>query len=360
MDLTGKRFNRLVVIKRVGTDNWRKPIWECQCDCGKVITARSRDIRDGKQKSCGCFRADNTRRMMTTHGKSSQRIFFIWHKIIDRCTNPKNVGFMDYGGRGIRVCDRWRESFANFLADMGDRPSPKHSVERINPDGDYCPENCRWAANTREQNFNKRNTRRYTHDGKTMTLPEWSLITGIASDTMKSRIRKGWSVERALTESIHCGPLRKKTTRHPLGYRIWTLINNRCYRPNSKSYPLYGGRGIYVCERWQSSMARQINGLQRDRSGFQRFIDDMGPPPSPAHSLDRIDNNGPYSPENCRWATTSEQSYNRRSNRVIEFRGELKCLGELAKQFSIHPATITKRLLLGWNVEDAVTTPPTR
>jgi hypothetical protein len=119
--------------------------------------------------------------------------------MITRCENPKSIEYEVYGGRGITVCDRWRISFENFLADMGDRPTPKHTIDRIDNAIGYCPENCRWAT-MKEQQRNRRNNRLISFDGKTATLAEWAEISGNSSDIISWRIKQGWNLRSAIFE----------------------------------------------------------------------------------------------------------------------------------------------------------------
>lgn len=119
----------------------------------------------------------------------------------DRCHNPNSPAFDRYGGRGIRVCERWRDSFANFFTDMGPRPTPKHSLDRIDNSGNYKPENCRWATDV-EQAQNMRKNRFLTHDGRTLCASEWARVIGVKPGTLERRLNAGWSVERALTEPL--------------------------------------------------------------------------------------------------------------------------------------------------------------
>lgn len=128
--------------------------------------------------------------------------------MIARCKNPQNPNYIRYGARGIRVCDRWRDDFVNFLADMGRSPGPGYSLERIDNDGDYTPENCRWAT-VKEQSRNRRNSKRITYQGVTLTQAEWAERIGIDQGTLHSRLKCGWTVERALTQ-----PLRKISKRN--------------------------------------------------------------------------------------------------------------------------------------------------
>jgi hypothetical protein len=140
------------------------------------------------------------------HGLSRTRIHNLWWAMITRCTNPNSHAFKDYGGRGIKVCDRWR-TFENFYADMGERPDGK-SLDRINNDGDYEPENCRWATHS-EQHSNRRSCHRLEAFGRNLTLTEWSVTTGVPVGTLWARICKlGWPATKALSM-----PLRKDRRR---------------------------------------------------------------------------------------------------------------------------------------------------
>ena len=161
VDLTGKKFRRLTVIFRVGSDCHRSPTWSCLCDCGNTTIVSSRHLVDKNGTgSCGCIRNE----AKSTHGQrlsknKRTKEYKTWTSIKQRCYNPKHIGYKNYGGRGIQVCDRWLNSFENFFADMGKAPSSKHSIDRFpNNDGNYEPSNCRWAT-AKEQNNNTRKTK---------------------------------------------------------------------------------------------------------------------------------------------------------------------------------------------------------
>lgn len=158
-DLTGQIFGRLIVIGRAkprGTN----PYWECRCDCGVTIESLQHRLKTGRTKSCGCLKAELLSAYSYRHGDArrgnASPEYGAWAEMIQRCTNPKQKRYADYGGRGIHVCERWLNGFENFLADMGRRPTSEHSIDRYpNNDGNYEKTNCRWATRL-EQAANKR------------------------------------------------------------------------------------------------------------------------------------------------------------------------------------------------------------
>lgn len=200
-DLTGLRFGRLVAQSIVGRKN-KKAAWECQCDCGRTHVVASDQLKSGKTVSCGCKKSDVFRHLnseQVTHGQSYTTEYKIWQGMHQRCGNPKSPGFRNYGGRGIAVCSGW-ESFDVFLRDMGPRPSRRYTLDRVDNNGPYCKVNCEWRTATQQQR-NKRNTLLLTVDGITRPLSEWAEIVGIPHQTIRTRIRKGWSHRSAVMES---------------------------------------------------------------------------------------------------------------------------------------------------------------
>lgn len=206
IDITGNRYDRLVVIEYIGNVNDNRQHWLCQCDCGKNITARGDSLKAGTTKSCGCLLKDIARERMvqlsTTHGMSKTSIYSVWISMRDRCKNPNNSVYKNYGGRGITVCQEWDESFEAFHRDVGDPPTSKHTIDRINNDGNYEPGNVRWVT-MKKQARNRRSNFLITYDGKTMTSIEWGELLGIRAATIRQRIKRdGWSIEKALTTPV--------------------------------------------------------------------------------------------------------------------------------------------------------------
>ena len=156
IDLTGKEFGAWTVLEYAHTNDRGAVSWLCRCQCGSVATVSGNNLRSGRTTNCGCLRSEKLSQKNTTHGMSSTRSYRIWSGMIQRCTNPKRAAFAYYGGRGITVCDRWM-SFENFLSDMGEPPDGM-SLDRIDNDGPYSSENCRWASKE-VQSRNSRNTK---------------------------------------------------------------------------------------------------------------------------------------------------------------------------------------------------------
>lgn len=186
-DLSGRRFGNLTAIAHTHTAN-EYAIWQCCCDCGAIVSVSSKYLVSLKTRSCGCVKDRRASR--------PGREYSIWTDLRNRCNNPNNRRFERYGRRGIRVCERWN-TFATFLSDMGPCP-PGMSIERINNDGDYEPQNCRWAT-PREQSRNNSRNRLLTFRGQTKCLADWGISTGISSDAIYTRLKAGWTIEEALT-----------------------------------------------------------------------------------------------------------------------------------------------------------------
>ena len=198
-----KKYGRLRVLRRVENNARGEAMWRCRCKCGTVTTVKGSDLRSGNTQSCGCWNRELASARRKIHGRSYTIEYLVWRGIKTRCYNPKATGYDRYGGRGIRMAKRWLNSFENFFADVGPRPSPKHTIDRYpDSDGDYEPGNVRWATK-KEQSVNKSNTRYVVIGGKKRPAIDVAREHGISPPVLQNRIfRNGWSVERACTQPI--------------------------------------------------------------------------------------------------------------------------------------------------------------
>lgn len=215
-NLVGKRFGRLTVLEFYRTHN-KRSYWYCRCDCGNEKIVGAPGMKGGHIVSCGCYGAEASRAALAKarinpyvkHGLSRSRIYNIYGGIKERCYNPNDTAYRHYGGRGIKMCDEWLEDFMNFYEwAMANGYEDHLSIDRIDVNGNYCPENCRWATH-KEQSNNKQYHRWLTYEGETHNLTEWANIVGMDPRTLNARIRSGWSVAKALTE-----PVMKQYSRH--------------------------------------------------------------------------------------------------------------------------------------------------
>lgn len=200
----GNRYGRLTAVEFVGRNTRYEPMWRFRCQCGREVIIVETSITQSLTKSCGCLFLEMTIAKghgNATHGKSRSVEYRTWIGMLARCQNPKNKLFRNYGSRGIEVCERW-QMFENFFADMGSRPSPQHSIDRKNNNGDYEPGNCRWATPT-QQSRNHRGNRIVVVDGVKMTFAEASEGAAVSAFTVRTRVKRGWSWERARNEPPH-------------------------------------------------------------------------------------------------------------------------------------------------------------
>lgn len=199
-DLTGQRFGRLVAIERAGRSKNRQAMWRCACDCGNLTTVRLDCLKNSNTRSCGCLHDEVIANKRRTHNKSCTRTFHIWQGMKNRCSNPSYCKYHLYGGKGVKVCDRWLESFQNFYDDMGEAPAGM-SIDRIDGSGNYEPENCRWAT-SQQQAENTSRAVLITFNGKTQNRKQWANDIGIGDKTLEGRLKHGWSIEKALTQPV--------------------------------------------------------------------------------------------------------------------------------------------------------------
>ena len=203
IDITGKKFGRLTVVVRgedyISPKGYRGINWVCVCECGKTVIVRGCNLKSGASRSCGCIVEEKPNH--TTHGLSNKRLYSIWKGIKDRCNNPNNSSYDDYGGRGISVCADWNDCFMSFY-----QWSIEHgytdglSINRIDNNGSYCPDNCEWADSITQANNTRRN-HYVTYNGKTQSISHWEREYDIPYNRLKDRLKNGWDIQRALTTS---------------------------------------------------------------------------------------------------------------------------------------------------------------
>jgi hypothetical protein len=193
IDLTGKKFGKLTVIKRHGITKNNAVTWECKCECGKTTYIEGVHIREGHTKSCGCLNY--------THRMSRTRQYQIWAKMIDRCYNTKIKSYKYYGQKGVKVCDKWR-TFEGFWEDMQDGYADNLSIDRIDFNGNYEKLNCRWVPFS-EQGKNRSNVEIIEYNGEKHNLREWAMLYGFKYRTLHQRVKQyNWPIEKALTTPI--------------------------------------------------------------------------------------------------------------------------------------------------------------
>lgn len=202
VNLARQRFGRWYVAGPC-EKRGNKIYWRCICRC-PARTERwvnGESLRSDKSTNCGCIRREKVAARNTRHGKTYTREYVNWCGMIARCENPNHKAYQRYGGRGIKVCPRWRESFREFFRDMGVPPSPRHTLDRIDNDGDYEPRNCRWVLNKKNCR-NRPGVIMLTYRGVSLPLNEWAERKGLPPKTVYARIRRGWSVHQSLTTPV--------------------------------------------------------------------------------------------------------------------------------------------------------------
>lgn len=355
-ELIEKTFGRLTPLGYSGamTKHKQKMI-TCRCECGNYIDVMPSSLTAGYTQSCGCKQRDATiaRNISSrTHGESRggkvTPLYRAWQAIKWRCLDPKHASYALYGGRGITMHPPWINSYEQFSQDIrstiGDRPERAYSLDRIDNNGNYVPGNLRWAT-PKEQNRNK-DLDTYVIDNLRLTLPEWAERYNMSYMTVSWRVNNGWELIDALTEPVGSIGRHREVSidEHERMHGIWYSIIARCYDTNSAAYKNYGGRGIDVCDRWRES--------------FDNFFEDVGARPTEKHTLDRIDGNRGYYPDNIRWATNKEQIRNRRSTLRYTFNGVERPLAEWAEMAGVDYEAVKKRVrVFGWSLEEALGTP---
>ncbi len=219
----GSKFFYLTVIKTTNKRSGRAVLWSCKCDCGKEVLRTHYSLVNKRRTSCGCFTRELTIKRNTKHGKSRTKVYKTWKGIFERCFNKNSTSYKNYGGRGITVCKRW-EKFENFNKDMGEPPTPKHSIDRINNNGNYEPTNCRWATKY-EQAGNQRGNRVLKYKGQEKILADWAREYKINRYCLFERLKK-MPIHEALTK-----PLLKRRTGTE-----YKCVNGHVFTPKNTGY----------------------------------------------------------------------------------------------------------------------------
>jgi len=199
IDLTGKRFGKLIVIKKNGKDKFRQNMWLCKCDCGNYVTVRAYSLKNNT-RSCGCLQKELTSMSKKTHGLSKNILYSVMYSIKNRCYNKNEPSYKYYGKRGIIICNEWKNNFISFYNWAINNGYKKGlTIDRIDVNGNYEPNNCRWIT-IQEQQKNKRNTVYIKYNRQIHTLEEWAKITKIPQKTLHQRYYDNWGIEKMLTQ----------------------------------------------------------------------------------------------------------------------------------------------------------------
>ena len=209
----GMKFGKLTIIGVSHKNGSGKNYAKCKCECGNIIDVLPNSLFNNESKSCGCSKLNNP--MLANNkstssgnykdGRTKHSLYGTWTQMINRCENQKSKHYDRYGGRGIKVCEEWHDfwSFVKWSDSIGGKPNG-YTLDRIDNDGNYCPENCRWS-DWETQTSNKSSNRYITYNGKTQTIHQWSIDIGLNEQTLTNRINRGWSIERALTTKPNIG-----------------------------------------------------------------------------------------------------------------------------------------------------------
>lgn len=192
-NIEGEKFNKLTVLRLAGVGKHGQRMWECECECGNIVKVNQYSILKGMTQSCGCKRLDSAKNRNCKHGLTKGHKFpdgyKVWSSMRDRCFNPNNPSYHNYGGRGITVCDRWNNSFTDFISDMGERQNKTFTIDRINVNGNYEPNNCKWATR-HEQGRNRRNNIWITYNGETLVLSDWAKKINISPQHLRAKLKR--------------------------------------------------------------------------------------------------------------------------------------------------------------------------
>jgi hypothetical protein len=367
----GDKFGRLT-IKEIFFKEYggvRRKTAKCDCDCGGECVVILSRLKLGFVKSCGCYytvkdKAGNSVES-SKHGDYNKRLYKIYNSTKNRCKGKTKENYDKYKSRGISLCEEWKNNYVNFRSwSIENGYTDDLILERIDTKLGYSPDNCRWVTWQTKSHNTDRNIF-LTLDGETKIITDWARDKrcSVSAKTINFRISRGWSDEEAITiPKGGVGPNRHNQNRHIQNrtrpkcnhglshtnlHAIWSGMRSRCNQVNAYNYPRYGGRGITICDEWENDFVAFYEWATHN--GYEDGL-----------TIDRIDNDGNYCPENCRWATHAEQNDNRPSNFLITAFGETKRLSDWAKD---ERCVVTRRLIrlrikqCGWQSEKAIITP---
>lgn len=232
-NISGQKFGRLTAVD-ISHRVKNRTYWNCTCECGKSTKVTIHKLRSGWTSSCGCYMKQRQREGQLTHGMSATSESYAYTNMMNRCTRPTDSHYPRYGGRGIKVCDRWQGENGrfNFHSDMGKKPGPNYSLERKDNNGPYSPDNCIWADRMAQGQNTSRN-RNFTYNGKTQCMSAWCRELGLSSTGILTRLKHGWSIERILStpkllvvrqpqiESETAGEKQNSTTEGTMNWAVY-------------------------------------------------------------------------------------------------------------------------------------------
>jgi hypothetical protein len=244
IDITGQVFTQWTVLSWAGSKGTAGQLWLCRCTCGTERIVIGSSLKKGLSKSCGC----TSKNWCRTHMMGKTPEYYAWAAMLQRCYNPNNSFYKRYGARGITVCERWKNSFADFYSDMGAKPA-NTSIDRIDNNGNYEPSNCRWATQ-KAQLANREITKKLEVDGRRTALSELAESAGLSRKSVNARINAGWSVEDALNK-----PMRENMTHCRKGHE---------YTPENLRFDKVGAKVCKECSRLKTARYRERKKQQKD------------------------------------------------------------------------------------------------
>lgn len=348
-NLIGKKYGRLTILSAVrekrGNDKHNKIYVTCECECGTIKDYRYQHLQKGSIQSCKCLLRESASINNCTHNSSNTRLYNIYNHMKNRCYNKNDLRYKDWGGRGITICDEWLNNFAAFQEwALSHGYQDDLTIDRIDNDKNYCPENCRWTTYKKQAN-NKRNNYYITINNETKTLSEWCELYNIVIDVVTNRINQlKWDPLKALTTPIQVQNRNNINDKQRL-HKIWENMKQRCYNQNHPQYKNYGARNITIYTEWINNFDNFYDWAINN--GYNNTL-----------SLGRININSNYEPDNCKWMTAKEQANNTRNNKYIIINEEIKTLSEWCEIYNINYKTVKARInQLHWDPLKALTTP---